>query len=829
MKVNRFSQIIKNIFDFMKSPLLTMKTNTTTIQNDYINLKDKVVALMKESQGVLDAVQKECGRDAGRYQLPIEKVESDRMTLTLVGEFQSGKSTLFNYLCGGKELSPVGLGTGGMNTSACRVVASALPAGEKKDYAEVTWRSKKDIVGVLESYHIVSKDGQFKPEEFDPDKKECRDKVEQYLLEKLTLESSQNINLEKPEERAPFRHALILIHFYDAFKNRIEMDKQERINEVDRARCYASYPRMYEARYTDEVEKGGKPLDKVFTEEEVAFAFCKNLHYYVDSEGLKMGRIDVEDCPGLFANECDTEIATNCMKNTDAILFGIKGENTLSQDCVKLLVQCRESLGGDDRLFFGANVKGRTLNDWMNNVKVDCIKKIESIGFEKPEIRDYQTALALRSLEYGLNQYNALEEYTREAIEQSMESESGPTGKKLSCEEYLEKKIRKFLDTFLDQEIDEYKDENNRIKWQETLKESRVQDFIDLIQTTIPLRKANAILRHRGTKEISKLLERAKKSAENRVKELEQGVEQRRKELNEKKELLEKFQSVVSKCTDEIDDSAGKFQTELDALLKEQIKSYYGNRAEELKQKLTDSLNALVHHYNPEKDKGLIVGRIRNQIKEHMVSLLAQLRDKEVVKGILKLPSYGEEREMLRKWGKEYQEYSKSLPGFDSFEDAQEREEQQDIVEELKKLPIIIDDISGLEEINISYFNNIINPLHWLETDEDRARAKVGELLRNTSETIIDTAKQHFTQILKNGQYWRILNDYVMELKNAADHVREALNEEKKRAEADSKAAASEKQRVRGVLEPMTKMTIPDLLKQCQDLDDEILEKFGEK
>ena len=68
-----------------------------------------------------------------------------------------------------------------------------------------------------------------------------------------------------------------------------------------------------------------------------------------------------------------------------------------------------------------------------------------------------------------------------------------------------------------------------------------------------------------------------------------------------------------------------------------------------------------------------------------------------------------------------------------------------------------------------------------------------------------------------------------MALKNTADHVREALNEEKKRAEGDSKAAASEKQRVRGVLEPMIKKTIPDLLERCQDLDDEILEKFEEK
>lgn len=812
------------LFNFSSQtlPLPTMKVTTTTTQNEYIRLKDKVVDLMEETQGVLDAVQKECALDADRYKLPIEKIEGDRMTLTLVGEFQSGKSTMFNYLCGGKELSPCGRGTGGIATSACQVVASALPAGEKKDYAEVTWRNKKDIVGVLESYHIVSEDGQFKPEEFDLDKKKCRDKVEQYLLEKLVHKPSQNVKL-KPEERNRFRHALILSHFYDMFRARIELG-EERIEEVKQARCYASYPHLYESRYNEEVEKDGKPLDKVFTEEEVAFAFCKKLHYYVDSEYLKRERIDVEDCPGLFANECDTDVANECIKNTDAILFGIKGESSLSEQCVEALTKCRAQLGADDRLFFGANVKGKTLNDWKRNVKKDCVQKIEGVGFVEPELYDYHTALALRSLEYGLIPGPGLEEYTCEAIRESIESE----GKKLSCEEYLGEKIERFVYDFLDQKIDEYKDENNRIKWQETLKESQVPDFINVIQTEIPLRKAHALLQGQGTKKVSMLLDYAKGKAKDRIKELEQGVEQRKRELGEKEELLEKFQSVTSKCTDEIDDSAVAFQTELANWLSGRIGSYYEKRAEELKQKLTDLLDNLVHHYDPEKDKGLIIGAIRDRIKEHMVSLLAQLRDEKVVEGLPKLESYGTVKKMLAKWDRVYQEYSKNLPGFDSFEDVQKKEEEQDIVKELEKLPIILHDIPGVEDINISLLQKIVL-FKFFETDKDRANEKIKELLKNTSDTFIDAAKQHFTQILRNGQYWRHLNERIKVLKNTADYVKEALEEQKTRAEDDSKVADSEKQRVREVLEPMVKETIPDLLKRCQHLDDEISKKLGKK
>ena len=808
-----------------------MKVNTTTVQNEYIRLKDNVVALMKETQGVLDAVHKECKMDASKSQLDIKKVESDRMTLTLVGEFQSGKSTMFNYLCGGKELSPSGRGTGGIATSACQVVASALPAGEKKDYAEVRWCGKEDIINVLKSIKILSVDGPFKPEDFNLDKKQDRDKIEQYLLEKLVHKPSQNVEL-KPEERSLFRHALILLHFYDMFRARIELGEVQRIEEVKQARCYASYPHLYESRYNEEVEKDGKPLDKVFTEEEVAFAFCKKLHYYVDSEYLKRERIDVEDCPGLFANKCDTDVAEECIKNTDAILFGIKGENTLSDQCVKALTKCREQLGADDRLFFGANVKGRTLDDWKRNVKKDCVQKIEGVGFVKPEVYDYHTALALRSLEYGLIPEPGLEGYTCEAIKESIESEYGDVEWKIEpdgCKKFLEKQIRKFVFLFLGKEIEEYEDADKRIKWQETLQESQVPDFIDLIQTTIPLRKAHALLQDQGTKKVIMLLDRAKEKAEGRIKELEQSVEQRKRELGKKEGLLKKFQSVVNQCTDEIDDSADAFQDELADWLNRQIESYYENRAEELKQKLTDLLNDLVHQYDPEKDKGLIIGGIRDQIKEHMVSLLAQLRDEKVVEGLPKLESYGEVKKMLTKWGRVYQEYSKNLPGFDSFKDAQKKEEEQDIVKELEKLPIILRDIPGIEDINISYLNNILNPLHWGETDADRACEKVKELLENTSDTFIDAAKQHFTQILQNGQYWKHLNDYVMVLKNTADYVKEALEEQKTRAEDDSKEADSEKRRVREVLEPMVKETIPDLLERCQDLDGEISKKFGKK
>ena len=71
-----------------------------------------------ELLGLLERVQKLDLTDYCRNQLaPIhKKCLENQFEIVLSGEFQGGKSTTFNTLCDGRDLSPRGLNGGGSST-----------------------------------------------------------------------------------------------------------------------------------------------------------------------------------------------------------------------------------------------------------------------------------------------------------------------------------------------------------------------------------------------------------------------------------------------------------------------------------------------------------------------------------------------------------------------------------------------------------------------------------------------------------------------------------------------------------------------------------------
>ena len=58
-----------------------------------------------------------------------KKCLENQFEIVLIGEFQGGKSTTFNALCDGRDLSPRGLGGGGIKTSAAIISAQNISDG----------------------------------------------------------------------------------------------------------------------------------------------------------------------------------------------------------------------------------------------------------------------------------------------------------------------------------------------------------------------------------------------------------------------------------------------------------------------------------------------------------------------------------------------------------------------------------------------------------------------------------------------------------------------------------------------------------------------------
>lgn len=63
----------------------------------------------------------------------------------MIGEYQGGKSTTFDALCGGREISPRG---NNVKTSACKVVATNV-SETIEEYALVTWKSNVELVQTI--------------------------------------------------------------------------------------------------------------------------------------------------------------------------------------------------------------------------------------------------------------------------------------------------------------------------------------------------------------------------------------------------------------------------------------------------------------------------------------------------------------------------------------------------------------------------------------------------------------------------------------------------------------------------------------------------------
>ena len=159
------------------------------------------------------------------YENPADKLKADTYTLVLIGAFQSGKSTLFNYLCDGRELSPVGPGGGGIRTSGCQVTAHSIKEGEK-ERAEITWRSPAELLSALGSCLIEYFEEPSSPytlteKEVNLASEQDRAKLAGFAVQKLT-DPEEKLS---DNDRELLRFTLIVCKFYGQFAARCSSGK----------------------------------------------------------------------------------------------------------------------------------------------------------------------------------------------------------------------------------------------------------------------------------------------------------------------------------------------------------------------------------------------------------------------------------------------------------------------------------------------------------------------------------------------------------------------------------------------------------------------------
>ena len=304
------------------------------------------------------------------------KLEEGQFRIALFAGFQCGKSTTFDALLGGQEISPRG---------QLVATSSAILYGQHTDdpalqgKAEVEWKDKRALLKILpptilerlaevpalkgrmEGIHTIEQ----LSEAFDLDKPQdlrhlrdaCAKEWRHYL---------GNRGAYPDDLRAMLRVAVLMLAKYDrpAIKAlRKEPNKRFPVEGIDR---FVRFPKSWEGRSTQEKQD--------FSDEEALFVFVKRVRCYVNAPALKKIDCTLVDCPGLGASEYDKQVATEEIQDCDVVWF--------------LLGDGRRDIGADelrnirtgvklkpDGLIFTMNVT-ESKNNLANNVAPSTCAKI---------------------------------------------------------------------------------------------------------------------------------------------------------------------------------------------------------------------------------------------------------------------------------------------------------------------------------------------------------------------------------------------------------------------------------------------------------------------
>lgn len=315
-----------------------------------------------------------------------KKCLENQFEIVLIGEFQGGKSTTFNALCDGRDLSPRGLGGGGIKTSAAIISAQNISDGETcnglDEWAEITFKSKYDIqAGMFQiTYEMLTADDEFRSSVLRK-KNISEDEFATQMANPDTF--AQLLDLDDPAHRRVIKKCL---NYWwkewndNKFIFNNDKDKDKDNDPLDRLRIATLLERFYgTSEYnaciansilgiydfqklitfpTDWEKKWEDGQNASFTFDEVAFVFIAHVLLRIKSSNLAALGCRISDCPGLGANDYDTKVAKCAIIQSDAIWYLIGGEKQIGEKDLESL-NFIKSIGMDAKITGSVNLKGR--------------------------------------------------------------------------------------------------------------------------------------------------------------------------------------------------------------------------------------------------------------------------------------------------------------------------------------------------------------------------------------------------------------------------------------------------------------------------------------
>ena len=521
---------------------------------------------------------KEMRKDFARS---IEKLKTDSFEIVLVGEFQGGKSTTFNTICDGREISPTG---SGIKTSACRITARNIADPNEPERAVVTWKSDAELL--LTCYDILARNlpkeerERFEEAKFNDFEGVSFDDPRDWQLMRDRVENEWEIYKKSPAAYDPQQEGKLdslyiasLILEFRRDPTIVRERAETREIPLDAARTYVTFPNEWTIRWSD-----CEP--KRFNVDEIKMAFVGKVDFYLHSPNLARLGCAIVDCPGLFAGPWDTQVATEAMVSADAILYLLNGDRQIGQQDLRALQEIRKT-NQLHKLFFAVNArrpkeeaeKLRRVDAAIigNNFKADETSDA-TFRIESDEIFVFNAFLSYNAKSRGLFEPGSAEAKARK------------------------KTTRRVLGAYLDLDPDD--DAETLATLMENLEEllnaSGYNALTNACESTVVARKARSLLLDSGaTPAKNKLLEyeaRLKLVEDNANK----SVEEIRTDVAEARRAFEEFFQKTSDVVDEeFNDSASTLASALgENMFSEAFEQNLGLLAQETKNRVCDFMKS---------------------------------------------------------------------------------------------------------------------------------------------------------------------------------------------------------------------------------------------
>lgn len=543
-------------------------------------------ALVKEIPGI---------KRNNLVELSVDALQKDRFTLVLIGAFQSGKSTLFNYLCDGRELSPVGPGNGGVRTSGCQTSAHPLPEGEE-EYALLKWRSAEDLLASLGDilvHYYPDKDIRFLTPEhinlYNP--AECKTLGDNAFKELEQCTDENKLEL--------LRFALIVARFFEHFSPSLSQDSTRL--DISKAVDFIAYPQDWRKRWREIIKSGDKEL-KSFKPEEVNFAFCGGVEFYLNSPVLRSLDCSIIDCPGLFISKWDTEIAKRCIRSANAILYMFKGDKEMSAEDVKALKTCVD-LGGSSKIIFGANLH-KSRRDWKRVLEDAVEPGLAENGFDHPRVNNFHSGLALRSKELFLAEIDALSPMSVEALNIELQrDEKEPPYDDSMRQKIIRKKLKQYIETLTDYDEEDddsdgktlksFKDKDGSYRFAEIEALSGVPAFMQAATDHVLNNRYKSMLIDNGTAKVLYALRASLGQLEEISTLLNSNRDEAQKQLEYERKTLKDFNRKRELAHRAVKDSMDKAKMQITKNINIWIEKWWRDREKKLATKITKAIAGL--------------------------------------------------------------------------------------------------------------------------------------------------------------------------------------------------------------------------------------------